>query len=183
MSDNLRLGQRIRKKRQSKGMSLNDVAEEIQKTSSYLSQVERGLAEPSITALREIARALEVPIFYFLIEEQNHNAVVRKNERRILNFPGSHLTFELLSPDLNREMEVIEATLEPGAETSEEPLNHLGEECTIVIQGEMYIKIGEQEYELEKGDSIYYKASLAHKIKSIGEVDLRFISAITPPNF
>ena len=108
---------------------------------------------------------------------------MRKDERRILNFPGSHLTFELLSPDLNREMEVIEATLEPGAETSEEPLNHLGEECTIVLQGEMYIKIGDQEYELEKGDSIYYKASLAHKIKSIGEVDLRFISAITPPNF
>jgi len=48
MSDNIRLGQRIRKKRQARGMSLNDVAEKIQKTSSYLSQVERGLAEPSI---------------------------------------------------------------------------------------------------------------------------------------
>jgi len=80
MSDNIRLGQRIRKKRQARGMSLNDVAEKIQKTSSYLSQVERGLAEPSITALREIARALEVPIFYFLIEEETHNAVVRKDE-------------------------------------------------------------------------------------------------------
>ena len=146
MSDNLRLGQRIRKKRQSKGLSLSDVAEKIKKTSSYLSQVERGLAEPSITALREIARALEVPIFYFLIEEESHNAVVRKDERRILNFPGSHLTFELLSPDLNREMEVIEATLEPGAETSEEPFNNLCEECTIVDQGKMYIKIGYQEY-------------------------------------
>ncbi|RAK12765.1 XRE family transcriptional regulator [Halanaerobium saccharolyticum] len=183
MSDNTKLGQRIRQKRKAKGMSLNDVAEKIQKTSSYLSQVERGLAEPSITALREIARALEVPIFYFLIEEENHNAVVRKDERRILNFPGSHLTFELLSPDLNREMEVIAATLEPGAATSEDPLNHLGEECTIVIQGRMYIKIGDQEYELDPGDSIYYKASLPHKIESIGEDDLHFISAITPPNF
>jgi len=80
-------------------------------------------------------------------------------------------------------MEVIEATLEPGAETTDEPLNHLGEECTIVMQGKMYIRIGDQEYELEKGDSIYYKASLPHKIRSIGEEDLHFISAITPPNF
>ena len=183
MTENIRLGQRIRKKRQDRGMSLNDVAEKIQKTSSYLSQVERGLAEPSITALREIARALEVPIFYFLIEEENHNAVVRKDERRILNFPGSQLTFELLSPDLNREMEVIEATLKPGAETSEEPLKHLGEECTVVMQGKMYIEIGDQNYRLDRGDSIYYKASLPHKIKSIGEKDLHFISAITPPNF
>ncbi|MFP4020467.1 MAG: hypothetical protein ACLFUK_02575 [Halanaerobium sp.] len=30
---------------------------------------------------------------------------------------------------------------------------------------------------------MYYKASLPHKIKSIGDQDLRFISAITPPNF
>ncbi|MCC3144293.1 cupin domain-containing protein [Halanaerobium sp. Z-7514] len=183
MSANKILGQRIRNKRKSKNMSLNDVAQKINKTSSYLSQVERGLAEPSITALREIARALEVPIFYFLIEEESNNAVVRKEARRILNFPGSQLTFELLSPDLNREMEVIEACMEPGAETSEEPLNHLGEECTIVLAGKMHIIIGDKEYKLKKGDSIYYKASLPHKIKSVGSEELRFISAITPPNF
>lgn len=183
MTENVRLGQRIRKKRQARGMSLSEVATEIDKTSSYLSQVERGLAEPSITALREIARALDVPIFYFLINEENNNAVVRKNERRMLNFKGSHLTFELLSPDLKRDMEVIEATLEPGAETSDEPLNHLGEECTIVLRGKMHIIIGEEEYELGPGDSIYYKASLPHKIISTGQEDLHFISAITPPNF
>jgi transcriptional regulator with XRE-family HTH domain len=183
MGDNKKLGYRIRIKRKDRGYSLNQLAEKINKTSSYLSQVERGLAEPSITALREIAKALEVPIFYFLIEEESHNAVVKKEERRILNFPGSHITFELLSPDLNRDMEVIEATLEPGAETSEEPLNHLGEECTVVLKGEMHITIGEKEYNLKKGDSIYYKASLPHKIKSTGEEDLKFISAITPPNF
>jgi len=183
MGDNKKLGHRIRTKRKDRGLSLNQVAEKINKTSSYLSQVERGLAEPSITALREIAKALEVPIFYFLIEEENHNSVVRKSERRKLNFPGSHLTFELLSPDLNRDMEIIEATLEPGAETSEDPLNHLGEECTVVLKGKMYIKIGDKEYNLEEGDSIYYKASLPHKIRSTGEEDLQFISAITPPNF
>ncbi|RCW50701.1 MULTISPECIES: helix-turn-helix domain-containing protein [unclassified Halanaerobium] len=182
-SENKRLGQKIRKKRLARGLSLAQLADMISKTSSYLSQVERGLAEPSITALREIAKALDVPIFYFLIEDEVHNSVVKKEERRVLNFPGSHLTFELLSPDLKRDMEVIEARLEPGAETSDDPLSHTGEECTVVIQGKMHIKIGDKEYELNRGDSIYYKASLPHKITSVGENDLVFISAITPPNF
>ena len=60
-------------------MSLKDLAERIGLTASFLSQVERELAEPSITSLRKIAEALDVPIFYFLLDNDNHSPVVRKN--------------------------------------------------------------------------------------------------------
>lgn len=183
MNENEKLGSRIRKRRRSQKMSLAELADKIGKTSSYLSQVERGLAEPSITALREISKALDVPIFYFLLDNEKHNQVVKRKERKVLQFPGSHLTFELISPDLNNKMEMIEARLEPGASTCEVPLAHQGEECTLVIEGRMKIQIGDSVHILEKGDSIYYLASLPHKITSIGEEDLVFVSAITPPNF
>jgi transcriptional regulator with XRE-family HTH domain len=178
-----KLGSKIRKLRRSKGLSLADLAEKINKTSSYLSQVERGLAEPSITALREIASALDIPIFYFLLDNEKHNSVVRKNERKVLQFPGSHLTFELISPDLSHQMEIIRARIEPGSCTCDKPLSHRGEECTLVVEGKMEIQIGDKKFILEEGDSIYYIASIPHKITSIGDKDLVFVSSITPPEF
>ncbi len=181
--ENEKLGKKLRKMRKSQAMSLAELAKEIGKTSSYLSQVERGLAEPSITALREISRALDVPMFYFLVDNEKHNDVVRFKERKGLQFPGSHLKFELISPDLNHQMEMIEARLEPGASTCEAPLSHPGEECTLVVNGKMRIQVGDVFHDLGPGDSIYYKASIPHKLTSIGEEDLVFISSITPPNF
>ena len=183
MVEQKRLGSKIRKLRIHKGMNLAALAEKIGKTSSYLSQVERGIASPSIIALREIAKVLDVPIFYFLIDDKKQSAIVKKNERRVLKFPESHLTYELLTPDLSKRMEIIRTRIEPGANTCTKPLSHKGEECTLVIEGKMLIQIGENEYELETGDTIYYIASIPHKITSIGKKDLVIISAMTPANF
>ena len=179
----MQLGQKIRQKRQEKEMSLTDLAEKIGRTPSFLSQIERGLAEPSITSLRKISDALNVPIFYFLLDTNEHNPVVRRNERKVLNFPDSQLTFELISPDLNRKMEIMHARLEPGATTCDEPLTHPGEECMLVLEGKMKVEIGEEEYLLDPGDSIYYFAMIPHKLTSVGEEDLVWISCMTPPAF
>lgn len=164
-------------------MSLTELAEKIERTPSFLSQIERGLAEPSITSLRMISEALDVPIFYFLLDTHEHNPVVRRNERKILNFPESHLTFELISPDLNRKMEIMEARLDPGATTCDEPLTHPGEECMLVLKGQMKIEIGEEVYFLNAGDSIYYFSMIPHRVISVGEEELVWISCMTPPAF
>ncbi|KUO77272.1 MAG: MerR family transcriptional regulator [Desulfosporosinus sp. BRH_c37] len=177
------LGDKIRTKRMEKQLTLKDLAKRTGVTQGFLSQVERGLTDPSITSLRRIAHALDVPIFYFLMEEDESSPVVRKNERKVLKFPDSHLTFELLSPDLNRSLEMMMARLEPGAVTCDVPLTHPGEENILVLQGQMKIQIGDDLQILEEGDSIYYYSGIPHKIWSIGTEDLVFISAITPPAF
>lgn len=164
-------------------MSMKVLAEKTGLTSGFISQIERELAEPSITSLRKIAKALEVAVFYFFTEEKNTGMVVRKNNRQSRNFAKSHLTYELLSPDLNKQMEMFMATLEPGSSTCDEPLSHNGEEVTHVLEGTMWIKIGEDEYTLDEGDTIYYFSSIPHKIVNTGKKMLRFISTITPPVF
>lgn len=177
------MGGKIRQKRIERGLSLKSLAKAIGKTPSFLSQVERGLAEPSITSLRDIARALAVPIFYFLLDANSPSPVVRRDQRKIMSFPGYQLTFELLSPSLNREMEVIQGRLEPGGMTCQEPLSHPGEEATLVLTGQMEIQVGSDHHLLGEGDCIYYYASVPHKIVNVGDGELIFISAITPPSF
>lgn len=177
------IGAKIRQKRQEKGMSLKELAESTDLTASFLSQVERDLAEPSITSLRKIAGALEVPIFYFLLENESTSPVVRRDERKILKFPESQLAFELLSPDLNRQMEVMMAKIEVGASSCDEPLSHPGEEFIFVLRGQMRVDIGDDTYLLDECDSIYFFAAIPHKLTCVGEEDLVIISAITPPRF
>ena len=76
------LGETIRRIRAEKGLNLRELAEITKLTPSFLSQVERDLAEPSITSLRKIADALGVPIFYFLMENGKPSPVVRKMSGR-----------------------------------------------------------------------------------------------------
>lgn len=183
IAENATLGNKIRKLRISKKMNLTSLAKKIGKTPSYLSQVERGMASPSIMALREISKVLNVPLFYFLVDDKKHSTIVRKNERRILRFPESRLTYELLSPDMSRQIEMIRTKIEPGASTCNKPLSHEGEECTLVIEGKMKIQVGDKSYTLEEGDTIYYIAAIPHKITNIGTEDLVVISVISPASF
>ncbi|MFO7612581.1 MAG: cupin domain-containing protein [Clostridia bacterium] len=177
------IGEKIRRRRNEVGMSMKVMAEKTGLTPGFISQVERDIAEPSITSLRKIAEALEVAVFYFFTEEKSTGIVVRKDRRQSRKFPASHLTYELLSPDLNRQMEMFMASLDPGAQTCDEPLAHNGEEVTHVLEGTMWIKIGSDEYTLEAGDTIYYFSSMPHKIVNTGSGILKFISTITPPVF
>lgn len=177
------LGMRIREKRLEQGMSIKELASRTGLTSGFISQIERNQTEPSITSLRKVSEALDVAVFHFFIDEHNNNSVVRKNQRQMIKFPDSHLVYELLSPDLNRQMEMFFATLEVGASTCEEPLSHKGEEVILVLKGSMDIQIGNETHSLNEGDSIYYFASVPHRIENTGDRDLEFVSTITPPRF
>ncbi|WP_297418486.1 helix-turn-helix domain-containing protein [Clostridium sp.] len=177
------IGERIRERRQQLGLSLKELAEKTELTSGFLSQIERDLSEPSISSLRKIAEVLGVAVFYFLLDDKVKNPVVRHNERKKIRFSESHMTYELLCPDMDRQLEMFMAKLEPGAMTCSEPMTHPGEEVTYVMKGTMWIKIGEEEYTLEEGDTIYYFGTTPHQIINTGDDEMIFISTITPPQF
>lgn len=183
MDEREMIGKKIRTERKSRDLTLADLAEKTGKTKSYWSQVERGLIEPSIKALRGISRVLDVPIFYFLMNNNNIRGIVRKNERKKMRFEEGKLKFELLTPDLNHEMEIFKVKLEPGASTYEKPISHKGEEFIIVLSGKMEIQLLDNFHELDEGDSIYFLCSIPHKTTNISDEKLVYISAVTPPFF
>jgi len=56
-----RLGEFLRAQRQLAGLSLRQLAELARVSNPYLSQVERGLHEPSLRVLTSLAQALGIP--------------------------------------------------------------------------------------------------------------------------
>ena len=193
----LSLGEGIRRRRKEQGLVLAELASACNISPSFLSQIERNRASPSVSTLHEIADALGVPLAHFFTppgpSEENGKStqerrigdvkVVRADQRKILIYPGSGIKNELLSPDLNRAIQMMWVVIPPGAETGPEPLVHEGEECGLVLQGKVKIWAGDDEYILGPGDAIYQDSSIPHHSKNIGDEDVIVVVAITPPSF
>lgn len=157
-------------------------------STSLISQVERGLTSPSLDVLWAISQALDVPIGTFFqgepVDETTETAavVVRSDQRKKLGI-NSSLTYELLSPDLQHQIEFIWVEFGPGVEGPLAPFIHPGEEQMVVIQGEMHFWVGEAEYVLQAGDCITLDSSKPHRAGNRGAAPAIVIAAITPPSF
>ena len=66
--ENSLIGQRLKKRRTELNLSLRDLASTTQLTAAFLSQVERGISNPSLNSLRRISTSLNVPMLYFMAE-------------------------------------------------------------------------------------------------------------------
>lgn len=177
----MQIGQRIKARRKELKLSLRELAEQVDLTASFLSQIEREQSSPSIDSLRKISDALDVPIFYFLVEPNGKSPVVRCDQRLQLSKPHSSLTYELLTPDLNRRMEALMFEQEPGGGNYAEPPAHYTEEFIYVLQGQLEIQLGEEVYYLNPGDSIYFEGPMLHSLCAVGDETLRVLAVITPP--
>ena len=176
------VGKRIKQRRSEIKISLRTLAKEVDLTASFLSQVERDLTEPSLRSLRRIARALNVSMLYFL-EEENTQPLVRRNRHKRLHLKDERVAYEVLTPDIKRRMDMIVVELHPSEENIAYPLAHPTEECILVLEGKLLVQLGNTEFILETGDSIYFEGPRLKKLKAAGEEQAVFVSAITPAVF
>jgi len=175
------IGQKIKDRRSELNLSLRDLGEMTGLTASFLSQVENGLTEPSISSLQKIATALKVPMFTFLNGGGQSEQVVRRSERKKLSFPDPHLEYELLTSDLSRQMCGILIHLQAGESHHAQQLYKATEEMLYVLEGALEIVVGENSYHLQPGDSIYYEGAQLVSFTASGGVDLTMLCIITPP--
>lgn len=180
--DTINVGNQITKFRNEKGYSMRKLAELGEITPSMLSQIERGLANPSIQTLKVLSNVLEVPIFYFFLEEQTtDNLIVRKNEHKKMVIKD--LSYELLSPDLSGQLETVIMRVPSGVSSSTEPVGHEGEEIAYVLSGEINLYLDNQLYVLKVGDSVKIPAYMGHKWENIMAEEAQIIFSVTPPTF
>lgn len=188
----LELGATLRARRAAAGLTLQEVAEATGVSRSFLSQVERGLASPSIASLRRIADALGTPMAALFVAGGEAAAaaaprrpVVARHERRRLQATGSPFTYELLTRAADGSIEFLWGYFDPGA-TAPEPGGdsaHAGEEAFVCVRGSVVFTIDGEEHVLEEGDSIGFDCSLPHRIENRGHTRAELVIAITPPSF
>lgn len=181
----INIGDKIAEYRNKKNLTIKDLSEKIGVTSSLLSQIERGLSNPSINTLKLISKGLEVPLHNFFREEKNStDLVVRKESRVKLTFPeNNNLSYELLSPSSGGVIQCMLLELPTSSSTSNELMNHDGEEVATILEGTVDLYLDNEIVSLNTGDSIRILPNMNHRWVNNSKNLVKIIFSVTPPKF
>ena len=182
--DQFLIGAGLRRARRRAGLTLREVAESAGVTESFLSQVERDVASPSIATLRRVAVALGLSIGEILDQVGPHGQLVRAAERRVVTYPGLAARDEFLTDGSGARLQIILSIIEPGGGTGAEAYAHESdEECLLVLEGALDLWVGEEQYRLEVGDAIRYSSRVPHRNQNPGPDQARVLFVLTPPSY
>ena len=176
--DSKSFGEKIRALRKQQGRTLADIAEKTQRSVSLLSQIETGNVSPSFSSMQTIADALKVPLAQIISQEPGAEGGeiyhISESERKVLITQGG-VQHQLLSRGrpLSFEFNILE--IPPGTSTGDYLYSHEGEECGLLLEGELVVEVGRQVNHLKPGDSITMKSSLPHKVSNPGKQKARAV--------
>ncbi len=174
-------GQRFRRLRTRRGLSLAEVARATKVSVGFLSALERGQMRASISTLRRIARFYGTNILSLFEAAADNQRLVRASQRKVLETtPGVRM--ELLAGGQTA-MEPHLFRIKPGG-GSGESYSHEGEEFLHILRGDFEIWLdGEEHYHLKPGDSLYFESSTPHRWKNPGRSETWLLWVNTPPTF
>ena len=165
-------GEKVRALRMQRGLTLADLAKKTQRSISLLSQIENDNISPSFSSMQTIADALEVPLAQIISQEpsaeEGDSYHIKESERKVLMTQGE-VQHQLLSRGLPLSFEFNVVEVPPGASTGDYLYSHEGEECGLLLEGELVVESGRRVHHLKPGDSITMKSSLPHKLSNPGK--------------
>ena len=164
------LGERIRRERARRALSLDALAERAGVSRSMLSAVERGEKVPTVLLLDRIATGLDTSIARLLGEERRARVVLlRAGEQDVARDP-SGWERRILSPVLpGVEFELMRTTIGPGVDAGVfSPHAPGSREYVAVERGTLRLTLDDETYLLRAGDSIYYDGDCDHGFSNPG---------------
>jgi transcriptional regulator with XRE-family HTH domain len=164
------LGGRMRTVRLRQGRTLQQVAEACGFTRSLLSKIENGRTSPPVATLMRIAAALSVKASALLDGDPATGAVVERASaaarREMVRTESGYRYFPFAAGRVDKLMQPFLFVARRG-EMRRHRLSHAGEEFIHVLSGRMRYRVGEAEYELGKGDALYFDAAQPHALEPL----------------
>jgi transcriptional regulator with XRE-family HTH domain/transposase-like protein len=174
-------GQRFRRLRARRGLSLAQVARATGVSVGFLSSLERGQMRSSVATLRRIAKFYGTNILSLFETAGENPRLVRPAQRKILETDAG-VRMELLAWG-NTAMEPHLFRIKPRG-GSGEPSAHEGQEFLYILRGAFEIWLGDNEhYRLKTGDTLYFESSTPHRWRNPGRAETWLLWVNTPPTF
>jgi len=190
MSEENKIGEKIRQVRENKGMSLEELAESSRCSPNFIRNLESGAHVPSLMPLLKIAQALGVRLGTFLDDAPQTGPFVVKSGKseNVIHFSGSITNLEETTQDFyslaygkqDRHMEPFFIEVHPKNIGEYELSSHEGEEFIYVMEGAIEILYGQEKYLLDVGDSIYYDSVVPHDLHAYGG-EARILAVVYTP--
>ncbi|MBI4699192.1 MAG: helix-turn-helix domain-containing protein [Nitrospirae bacterium] len=170
------IGSRIKESRTRLGMSQKELADKIDVTPSFISQIENSQISPSLSSFIQIADALNIDPTELLQRDAKQKElpwhITRESIRqRLIEREGEYSIYSVLS---NGDASAYLTVINRGKTLKRHFLQHKKNELICVLRGEVLVKIDHNERKLHTGDSLYLKDSVPSEWqnKSDGEVEL-----------
>jgi transcriptional regulator with XRE-family HTH domain len=178
--DSESLGKRLKALRTEQGITLAQLGGMVGLSTSYLSQIERNKAQPSLATLSSVAETLGVELRSFFEHPAPVWKVVRKGRGDAFADRSCEVAFELLSSEgVRGRFQPYRVTCRPGMEI--DTCAHPGEEFVFILEGQLEVSVGEEAFTLKEGDSIHYQGSQAHRWRNDLPNECVLIWALSPP--
>jgi transcriptional regulator with XRE-family HTH domain len=175
---------RLRRLRRERGMTLAEVAADAGFTPGYLSQIENGLATPSLTALAVIAASLGSDVAAFFPSERTSDVrITRAGDPAGFRIePNGHEEYVLLNGRVHGgEFTALIATHFPSGPVLR--FRHTGEEHALVLEGRLRFEIDGAEHVVEAGGWIHYSSEAEHAAQVISTCPARVLWVLSPGVF
>jgi len=182
------LGDRIRKAREMRGLTLGDLSSRTGISMEVLERIESNEMIPPLGELIKLGKAVEMKMGYFISPGvEKPMTVVRSDSRPAVSRYGKRRSeqygyfYESLAPEkANRFMEPFLITMVPTDVT--ELSSHDGQEFIFVLEGEMKAQVGGQVEVLRAGDAVYYDSSCPHLVKCVGDRPAKILAVLYTGN-
>ena len=178
----MEIGEKVKRLRLQRGLTQEELAARTELSKGFISQLERDITSPSIATLMDILEALGTDIAAFFNETQNEKVVYPAEDMFVKEADGGAATCWLVTSAQRNALEPILVTLPAGAGTEpDDP--HEGEEFGYVLQGAVWLQLGEQRFRVRRGDSFYFRPTAPHWLRNAGRMHARVLWVSTPPSF
>ncbi|WP_173915324.1 helix-turn-helix domain-containing protein [Halobacillus sp. Marseille-Q1614] len=175
------VGLTLRRIRNERGISLQQLTELTEVSKLTLGKIERGEANPSLTIIWKIANGLNIPISSLLVEKREVQ-ISRKNEGNKIMSTDKSLALEpMFSTSGYGSLETHRAFLKPNSEYKADAHQDGVIEYVTVMEGRVNVRVQREVYELDKYDSIQFNADQEHGYINPGSVPavLHFVMIYT----
>ncbi|WP_432664319.1 helix-turn-helix domain-containing protein [Wukongibacter baidiensis] len=167
---NLLISMNLRRIREEKKLSLDKVAKMTGVSKSMLGQIERGESNPTITTVWKIANGLKVSFTSLLSQPQSDTVIVTEDDvEPLIADNGKYKLYPFFPYEDGRRFEMYKVEIERGGYLSAEPHGQETYEFITVFQGEITIRVDDEEYTVKQGDSIRFRADKPHAYHNSGK--------------
>jgi transcriptional regulator with XRE-family HTH domain len=179
------IGTRLRVVRQIYGLTQRELARRAGVTNGAISLIEQNRVSPSISSLKKILDGVPLSLadFFTLDFSPSNEVFFTAGALTEIAF-GDAISMRMVGRNLkNRNLQMLQETYQPGADTGDAMLRHDGEESGIIVSGSLIVTVGAQEKTLHPGDAYYFKSDIPHRFRNPGAIPCVLISANSPPSF
>ena len=182
------IGTRLREERDRVRISQRELARRIGLSASMISQIESGQSKPSVSTLYAIVSELGVSVDDIFHGSNggtsidgaggsgsgsvsDHGAMVRLEDRHVIDL-DSGVRWERLTSHEHEDVDFLHVIYDVGGSSASDDkmMRHPGREYGIVLEGQLGVQLGFEEYALEPGDSIAFDSTQPHRLWNRGDV-------------